>query len=63
MTTTTSAKTIEVLHRICASYGVPEVVVSDNGPQFTSSEFKQFLRGNGIKQILVQLITPLQWSS
>jgi len=28
-------------------------VVSDNGPQFTSSEYKQFLRGNGIKQTLV----------
>ena len=27
-------------------------VVSDNGPQFTSSEFKQFLEGNWVKHIL-----------
>lgn len=43
--TTTLSKTIEVLRSIFASYGLPEEVVSDNGPQFTSTEFKQFLRG------------------
>lgn len=58
MATTTSAKTIEVLRSIFASYGLPEEVVSDNGPQFTSSEFKQFLRGNGIKQTLVPAYHP-----
>ncbi|XP_030286082.1 uncharacterized protein K02A2.6-like [Sparus aurata] len=58
MTTTTSAKTIEVLRSIFASYGLPEEVVSDNGPQFTSSEFKQFLRSNGIKQTLVPAYHP-----
>lgn len=58
MTTTTSAKTIEVLRSIFASYRLPEEVVSDNGPQFTSSEFKQFLRGNGIKQTLVPAYHP-----
>lgn len=58
MTTMTSTKTIEVLRSIFASYGLPEEVVSDNGPQFTSSEYKQFLRSNGIKQTLVPAYHP-----
>lgn len=58
MTTTTSAKTIKVLRSIFASYGLPEEVVSDNGPQFTSSEFKQFFRGNGIRQTLTPAYHP-----
>ena len=32
-------------------YGLPEQVVSDNRPQFTSVEFAQFMRDNGIKHI------------
>lgn len=58
MKTTTSAKTIEVLRNLFASQGLPEEVVSDNGPQFTSGEFKQFLRSNGIKQTLVLAYHP-----
>ena len=58
MKTTTSAKTIDVLRNLFASQGLPEEVVSDNGPQFTSCEFKQFLRSNGIKQTLVPAYHP-----
>ena len=58
MKTTTSAKTIEVLCNLFASQGPPEEVVSDNGPQFTSCEFKQFLRSNGIRQTLVPAYHP-----
>lgn len=32
--------------------------MSDNGPQFVSSEFRQFLAKNGIKQILVLVYHP-----
>ncbi|KAL2077680.1 hypothetical protein ACEWY4_027184 [Coilia grayii] len=49
MDSTSSAKTIEVLRGLFSHYGVPEVLVSDNGPQFTSEEFANFLTSNGIK--------------
>ena len=52
MPSTTSEKTIDVLRAMFAQHGLPEHLVSDNGPQFTSTEFKQFLEGNHIKHIL-----------
>ena len=51
MKTTTAAKTIEVLRQLFVAYGLPEQVVSDNGPQFTAEEFKDFMKVNGIKHI------------
>ena len=52
MSSTTSEKTINVLRTMFAQHGLPEQLVSDNGPQFTSSEFSQFLQNNRIKRIL-----------
>ena len=52
MTSTTSVKTIEVVRSMFAQHGIPEQLVSDNGPQFTSTEFAQFMEGNRIKHIL-----------
>lgn len=49
--TTTAARTIELLRNLFASYGVPSEVVSDNGPQFISADFGNFLRMNGVKHI------------
>ena len=49
MTQTTTTKTVKLLRQLFASYGLPEQVVSDNGPQFVSEEFRQFMRGNGIR--------------
>ena len=51
MQTTTAEKTIQVLRRMFAAYGLPEQVVSDNGSQFTSQEFAEFMKRNGIKHI------------
>ena len=46
-----SATTIEKLRCLFATHGIPESIVSDNGSPFTSSEMKEFLMANGVKQI------------
>ena len=45
----TSASTIAALRRNFALFGLPHHIVSDNGTQFTSEEFQQFLQRNGIR--------------
>ena len=51
MKSTTAAATITELRRLFATYGLPEQVVTDNGPQFSASEFSSFLKSNGVKHI------------
>ncbi len=58
MSSNTSTKTIEVLRTLFSRYGLPEQVVSDNGPQFTSDEFAQFMKSNGVKHIRTALYHP-----
>ena len=49
MNATTSSATISVLREVFSRQGLPEILVSDNGPQFTSSEFQEFCAQNGIR--------------
>ena len=58
MTSTTTERTIDELRLIFAKHGLPEQLVSDNGPQFTSEQFPRFTRQNGIKHILVPPYHP-----
>ena len=58
MSSTTSAKTIEVLRGLFASYGLLKELVSDNGPQLAPSEFCDFLKKNGVKHTLVPAYHP-----
>ena len=51
MQSITTAKTVEKLRAIFATHGLPKTIVSDNGPSFTSEEFKLFMRSNGIRHI------------
>jgi hypothetical protein len=42
---------VQRLREYFAAEGVPRVLVSDNGPQFISSEFEEFLKSNGVQHI------------
>ena len=42
LTSTTAASVISHLKSIFARHGIPEVVVSDNGPQYSSAAFQDF---------------------
>ena len=48
MNSTTVRTTITALCDIFSRHGLPEIIVSDNGPQFTAKEFQQFCSDNGI---------------
>ncbi len=48
-TTSTGTNTILKLRESFSTHGLPEVVVSDNGPAFSSGGFGAFLRQNGVK--------------
>ena len=58
METVTTSIIVQALRTIFAHGGLPEQIVSDNGPHFTSEEFKQFCRLNGIKHVLVAPYHP-----
>ena len=44
LSSTTSKSVIVALKTIFARHGIPQVVVSDNGPQYSSEEFRQFAK-------------------
>ena len=58
MTSTSAKSTIDQLKVWFAAYGLPEEVVSDNGPQFIANEFVDFLKQKGVKQTLVPPYHP-----
>ena len=45
----TSTATISVLRSLFAIHGIPELIISDNGSVFTSAEFRDFTKQNGIR--------------
>ncbi|CAB4028524.1 uncharacterized protein K02A2.6-like, partial [Paramuricea clavata] len=48
---TTISKTVEALRTVFARNGLLELLVSDNGPQFTAEDFQLFLKKNGVKHV------------
>ena len=58
MNSTTSTSTISALRNIFSRHGIPETLVSDNGPQFISSEFKTFCEMNRIHHITSAIHKP-----
>ena len=58
MPSVTASKTIDELRKLFAAYGLPEQVVTDNGPQFIADEFTLFLKQNGVKHLKCSLYHP-----
>ena len=54
----TTDTTITILRKIFCTFGIPSLLVSDNGTQFTSYKFKQFLQANGIIHKLTAPYSP-----
>ncbi|KAL5467062.1 hypothetical protein EMCRGX_G031233 [Ephydatia muelleri] len=48
---TSSEQAIKALRRVFATHGFPEVLVSDNGTAFTSTEFQTFVKRNGFRHV------------
>lgn len=51
MGSTTAEETVEHMRTLMARMGIPEQVVTDNGPQFTSGVFRAFMKKNGIQHV------------
>ena len=47
----TTRATVKILQNMIAIHGIPHVMVTDNGSVFTSVEFGDFMRGNGITHV------------
>ena len=47
----TSSTTIEKLRQSFCYLGLPEILVTDNGSTFTSDEFEEFMKRNGVRHI------------
>ncbi|XP_053687313.1 uncharacterized protein K02A2.6-like [Sabethes cyaneus] len=47
----TTTATIAILRQIFSRFGMPEVLVSDNGTQLTSDAFERFCEANGIMHL------------
>ena len=47
LTSTTSEATIRAMKSIFATHGIPDVVISDNGPQYSSEYFTSFSKSYG----------------
>ena len=48
---TSTSETTKVLLSLFSRHGLPNKLVSDKGPQFTSDEFKEFMSNCGIIHI------------
>ena len=52
LNTTTSQAIISALKSIFSRYGIPEILISDNGPQYISQEMKDFAMSYGFQHII-----------
>ncbi|XP_045481700.1 uncharacterized protein K02A2.6-like isoform X2 [Harmonia axyridis] len=58
MNNTLAYSTIFKLRKLFSTFGLPDTLVSDNGPPFASTEFKSFLLNNGIRHLTIAPYHP-----
>ena len=51
VTNATATATVTVMRRLFATHGIPETLATDNGTQFISEEFEQFLSNNNVEHV------------
>ncbi|XP_026581621.1 uncharacterized protein K02A2.6-like, partial [Pseudonaja textilis] len=56
--TTTTQAVAKALTRFFVTHGLPDTLVSDNGPQFISSEFSRYVTNLGIRHVLTAPFHP-----
>lgn len=56
----TGLRVVRVLDRLCEWHGQPEVIRSDNGPEFTGTEVQKWAREKGVKWQFTQPGCPAQ---
>ena len=58
MSNITAPVTTETLRGIFAIHGLPDMIVTDNGPTFISGVFKEFSEKNGIHHVCTSPYHP-----
>lgn len=58
MHSTTAEVVIRALRKVFATHGLPDLLVADNGPQLTATNFEVFLVGLGIRHCLISPFHP-----
>ena len=58
MGSTTSNSVIQAMKSIFSRHGIPETVRSDNGPQYSSSEFSKFASSYGFSHVTSSPLYP-----
>ena len=58
LSTATAGTTVQQLQKLFAQFGLPETIVSDNGPQFVAEEFEKFCKSNGIQHTRIAPYHP-----
>jgi hypothetical protein len=59
MPTKSSFATIKKLRYLCSRHGIPKILVTDNGTQFSSAEFGNFTKENGITHFFSAPYNPM----
>ena len=58
LTSTTSSAVINHLKSIFAEHGIPTQLMTDNGPQYSSAEFKHFMNVYGVEHVTSSPMYP-----